>query len=144
MIVLDTNILVAGLWSRTGASFALITNALDGRLDFAISVALAFEYEAVLKRDVMREASWADDKMLETLLDGLFAQAKLVMPIRTKLRPTLRDPDDEMILECAVQSGAESIVTMNVRDFVPAKKQYGIEIETPSECLVRLFYGEKS
>jgi predicted nucleic acid-binding protein len=32
-------------------------------------------------------------------------------------RPLLRDPDDDMLLECAVASGCEFIVTHNGRDF---------------------------
>ncbi len=32
-------------------------------------------------------------------------------------RPHLRDPDDDMLLECAVASGCPFIVTHNVKDF---------------------------
>src|SRR5438270_5924805 len=58
MYVLDTNILVAALWSRKGASFELLSRAIEGRLAIAVSVALALEYEDVLKRVAIAEASW--------------------------------------------------------------------------------------
>ena len=32
-------------------------------------------------------------------------------------RPFLRDPDDDMVLECAASSGSEYIVTHNMKDF---------------------------
>lgn len=32
-------------------------------------------------------------------------------------RPFLRDPDDDMVLECAVASGSPFIVTHNLKDF---------------------------
>lgn len=138
MYVLDTNILVAALWSRNGASFEIVLRAIARELPFAVSVALALEYEDVLKRAAMREASWAGPGELDALLDGLLAAAAKIMPIRTRLRPTLRDPGDDMVLECAVQSGADAIVTMNVRDFSEAKAIYRIEVLRPGELLARL------
>jgi putative PIN family toxin of toxin-antitoxin system len=142
MYVLDTNILVAGLWSRTGASFRILEGALSGTLPYAVSVALALEYEAVLNRAVMREASWASKAELDVLLDALIGQARQVMPIRTKLRPTLTDPADDMVLECAVQSGADAIVTMNAKDFAPARLLYRMDVIKPGELFLRMNRGE--
>src|SRR5947209_5957695 len=51
-IVMDTNVLVAGLRSRRGASFRLLQLLGTGRFEIAISVALVLEYEDVLMRDV--------------------------------------------------------------------------------------------
>jgi|UniRef100_UPI0035CAA79E putative PIN family toxin of toxin-antitoxin system len=142
MYVLDTNILVAALWSRSGASFQIVQRALDGRIRIAISVALALEYEAVLHRATLREASWASRAQVDTILDAVIASAQLVAPIRTRLRPTLQDPDDDMVLECAVQSGADAIVTMNVRDFAAALSVYRLEVIRPGALLARLKSGE--
>ena len=138
MYVLDTNVLVAALWSRSGASFRILERAVRGDLAYAVSVALALEYEAVLKRAALREASWASVEDLEILLDTLLGQAKRIMPIRTRLRPALADPADDMVLECAVQAGAEAIVTMNVRDFRRAARLYRVELLKPGELLLRL------
>lgn len=138
MYVLDTNILVAALWSRSGASFQLVKRAVSGELPVAVSVAMALEYEDVLKRDAMAEASWASVGELDAVLDALLARAHRIMPIRTRLRPLLPDPADEMVLECAVQSGAEAIVTMNVRDFRPASALYHVEVLRPGALLRRL------
>jgi putative PIN family toxin of toxin-antitoxin system len=143
MYVLDTNILVAALWSRTGASFRIVEHALAGRLPFAVSVALAFEYEAVLKRAAMREASWAMEDELEAILDALLMRATRIAPIRTRLRPALADPADDMVLECAVQAGAEAIVTTNIRDFRPAFELYRVEAILPGLLLKRLENGDR-
>jgi putative PIN family toxin of toxin-antitoxin system len=142
MYVLDTNILVAALWSRSGASFRIIEHALGGTLPYAVSVALALEYEAVLNRAAMREASWASEAELNLVLDALIGQAQRIMPIRTKLRPTLADPADDMVLECAVQAGADAVVTMNVRDFIPARELYRVDVIKPGELFARLERGE--
>lgn len=142
MYVLDTNILVAALWSRSGASFEIVRRALQGALPYAVSVALALEYEAVLHRAALREASWASQAQLDLLLDALIGSARLITPIRTKLRPTLRDASDDMVLECAVQSGADAIVTMNVRDFAAARSLYRIDVIRPGDLLARFTSGD--
>lgn len=142
MYALDTNILVAALWSRSGASYRIIESALGGRLSYAVSVALVLEYEAVLNRTAMREASWASKEELDVVLDALIGQAQRIMPIRTRLRPTLADPSDDMVLECAVQAGADAIVTMNVRDFAPARELYRVDVIKPGELFLRLERGE--
>lgn len=143
MYVFDTNILVAALWSRSGASFEIVRRAVTGKIRFAVSVALSLEYEDVLKRAAVREASWADAEELDRLLDVVLAAAVRIMPIRTRLRPTLTDAGDDMVLECAVQAGADAIVTMNVRDFGPANSVYRIDVLKPGELLHRLAKGEK-
>ena len=53
-------------------------------------------------------------------------------------RPRLRDPDDDMVLEAAVNGHADAIVTFNVRDFAGALGQFGIELLTPAEILKRI------
>jgi len=142
MYVLDTNILVAALWSRSGASYRIIQSALKGELPYAVSVALVLEYEAVLNRAAMREASWASKMELDQLLDAVVGQARRIVPIRTKLRPTLRDPADDMVLDCAVQAGADAIVTMNLRDFTPGRELYRVGVIKPGELFLRLERGE--
>jgi predicted nucleic acid-binding protein len=51
-------------------------------------------------------------------------------------RPTLKDPDDDFLLELAVKAQA-SIVTWNIADFKKADK-FGISIITPRELLKHL------
>ncbi len=54
-IVLDTNILVAGLRSRRGIANRLLTQLDDARWEVNVSTALALEYDDVLKRRGMVE-----------------------------------------------------------------------------------------
>lgn len=138
MFVLDTNILVAALHSRNGASNALLRRALEGTLEVAISVALFLEYEAVLKRGNIQSVSWATATEIDDVLDALAKVATRVAPIRFKTRPMLADPDDEMVLECAMQAGAQSIVTLNAHDFGGLRPWPGIEVITPGALLKHL------
>ena len=50
-IVLDTSVLVAGLRSRRGASYRVLTLLGNPEITTVISVPLVLEYEAVLRRD---------------------------------------------------------------------------------------------
>jgi predicted nucleic acid-binding protein len=49
-------------------------------------------------------------------------------------RPFLRDPDDDMVLECAVASGANTIVTHNIKDFARTPS-LGVTALTPGQFL---------
>lgn len=50
-IIIDTNIIVAGLRSRDGASFKLLSLIDTGHFAVGITVPLLFEYEDVIKRE---------------------------------------------------------------------------------------------
>jgi putative PIN family toxin of toxin-antitoxin system len=138
MYVLDTNVIVAALVSRRGASHWLLDRVLDGRLEIAVSVALALEYEDVLSRARLNELSWASARQIDHVLDGVLQSARLVTPISFRLRPILSDPDDDLVLECAVQARAKAIVTVNERDFAPVKQLYDIAIVKPGALVAEL------
>src|SRR5258708_9385781 len=129
-VVPDTNVLVAAFRSKRGASHELVRCLGQGDWRLNISVALALEYEDVLKRtDLIRGIC---EKAIDDFLHYLFSISNLV-PFVLRQRPRLRDPDDERILEVAVQSHA-MIVTHNRKDFIRAE-QLGVMVRTPSEFL---------
>jgi predicted nucleic acid-binding protein len=51
-IILDTNVIIASRRSRNGASHRLVSMIGSGHFELVMSVTLAFEYEAILKRQV--------------------------------------------------------------------------------------------
>jgi predicted nucleic acid-binding protein len=52
--------------------------------------------------------------------------------------PALADPDDEMVLDAAVNGRADAIVTFNIHDFLPEARQFQLEVLTPVDTLWRL------
>jgi putative PIN family toxin of toxin-antitoxin system len=138
MFVLDTNVLVAALFSRRGSSFWLLERVLESRLPIAISVALALEYEDVLLRPAMLAQGWASGEQVATVLDAVIAQASLIQPIRVRRRPALSDPGDDLVLECALEANADAIVTMNVRDFAGVSERFGLRILKPGDLVAEL------
>jgi predicted nucleic acid-binding protein len=49
-------------------------------------------------------------------------------------RPFLKDPKDDMILELAVKSGCDRIITYNIRDFAGVE-QFGLQVLQPGSFL---------
>lgn len=131
--VIDTNVLVAGLRSRRGASFRLLQLLGDPRWRLCVSVPVALEYEDVLKREFMQTVISPVD--IEQLLDYWFGVADLI-EVQFRVRPALRDPDDDRILELAARAGA-TIVTFNTRDFVGAQA-FGVRAVRPLEFLSKI------
>jgi predicted nucleic acid-binding protein len=136
-IVLDTNVLVAAFRSKRGASYQVVQSIGRGDWRLNISVALALEYEDVLKRENV--AGGITEPDVDLFLDYVFRAANLV-PFVLRRRPALRDPDDERILEVAVQCRA-MIITHNKRDFVGAER-FGISVRSPAEFLKILREGQ--
>ena len=133
-VVLDTNVVVAALRSRRGASAAVLLGAGTGQFEFCISVALFFEYESVLKRPeagVVLPVAAIDD-----ILDHLAAVGRREQ-IFFLWRPVLPDPADDHVLEVAVAGRCDTIVTYNRRDF-RGVGQFGLRIVSPSEFLLEL------
>ena len=94
-----------------------------------LSVPLALEYEAVLTRPEQLAAAGATVEQMTGLLDILCAVCEPV-EISFLWRPTLRDADDEMVLEVAVNGRADRLLTFNERDFASAGR-LGIMVERP-------------
>lgn len=133
-VVLDTNVLYAGLYSATGRSYQVLRALQAGRLRLVLSTPLLFEYEDVLGR---RQADLGlSDADIGTVLDNLCAWADF-QPVYFLWRPCLPDAKDDMVLELAVAAGGARIVTFNARDFGPAVR-FGVGVCSPGELLQSL------
>ncbi len=131
-IVLDTSVLVAALRSRRGASFALVSSLPDPRFQICLSVAVYTEWQAVLGRSE-HWPTGVTAQMTSGFVRYLASSAHL-QDVHFLWRPFLRDPDDDMVLECAVAGGCRYIVTHNVKDFRHTE-QLGVQAVTPKVFL---------
>ena len=134
-VAFDTDVIIAAQRSRFGASHALLRALHAGQLSAVASVPMMLEYEAVLMRPEQRQATGMSVQDIHDFLDEL---AALLIPVTSWFlwRPRLRDPDDEMVLDAAINGGAEAIVTFNVRDFLPGAAVFNLRILTPAETLL--------
>lgn len=132
--MLDTDVVVAGLRSDKGASRQLLYAALEGRFNLLLSVPLLLEYEAVLNRPEQLGACGLSSVEVGKVLDDL---AAICTPVRLafRWRPRLSDPNDDMVLETAVNGGARAIVTFNRNDFIEMAHNLRCRILSPREAL---------
>lgn len=130
-IVIDTNVVIAGLRSRNGSAFRLLSIIGTEQFGIHLSVPLVLEYEEVLLRELVNLPLRATD--IQDFLD-FFCSVATHHQIFFLWRPHLPDPKDDMVLELAVKAGCDSVVTYNIRDFV-GSEQFGIKAITPAEFL---------
>ena len=133
-VVLDTNVIVAGLYSATGASHAALRAVDSGDVTMVLSPALVFEYEDLLRRK--QDMLGLGDGEIEALLDQFCALAEC-RRVHYLWRPRLTDAKDDHLVELAVAAGGIPIVTHNVRHF-RGLDDLGIEVWTPQQLLKRL------
>lgn len=120
--------------SPTGASAALLRYLDQGITTLLLSVPLALEYEAKCHLAEHRLVSGLSTKEVDAFINTLIAIAEPVH-IRFLWRPQVRDPNDDMVLETAVNGRADAIVTFNQRDLMDAPKRFGIRALLPREAL---------
>jgi putative PIN family toxin of toxin-antitoxin system len=130
-VIFDTNVLFSALQSRLGMSFRLLSMVGQSRFALQVSAPLIAEYEDVLKRGRLA----LSDAQIDDVIDYLCANSEH-HKIFYLWRPTLKDPNDDFLLELAVKSHA-IIVTWNVADFKKASP-LGVKILTPRQLLHHL------
>jgi putative PIN family toxin of toxin-antitoxin system len=131
-VVLDTDIIVTA-----GGSNAVLREAAHGRLTPLVTPALFLEYEAVLKRPEQSLAHGLGLNDIDRFL-AAFASASEPVEVNFQWRPQLSDPNDEMVLEAAVNGRADALITHNVRDFAKGAARSGLLILRPGELLKEL------
>jgi putative PIN family toxin of toxin-antitoxin system len=133
--VLDTDVVIAGLISRSGASRRLLELAFEDRLTLLASVALFLEYESVAFRPHILALAALNKGEMTTFFTDL---ASVIEPVEIHFlwRPALADAADEMVLEAAVNGQADMLATFNAKHFVPARDRFNrLKIAAPREAL---------
>lgn len=136
-LVFDTDVVIAAVRSRSGASARLLRKALSKEFELLLSVPLALEYEAVLLRPEHRRVHGLSASDAEEVVNALISVAEPVQ-IRFLWRPVLVDPNDDMVLETAINGQADLLVTFNQHDFAEAKKRFALDVVRASEALRRV------
>jgi len=114
-VVFDTSVLVAAARSRNGASFQLLSMLPSPRFELALTIPMYTEWQSVMTRAEHMPPGASVDLTMRYL--RYLASMAHLQDVHFLWRPFLSDPDDDMVLECAVASGSQFIVTHNIRDF---------------------------
>ena len=128
-VIIDTNVLVSALIQRNYPNFILYHCVLENLVQICISDDLFKEYLDVLNREKFSKYPDFVNKA-EFILAQIDTKA-------TKFYPTqkiylIKDKDDNKLLELAVESKADFIITGNTNDFTMSDYK-GTKIVTPKE-----------
>jgi uncharacterized protein len=127
IVVLDTNVLVAGLLKPFGPSAAVLRLILTGTVSIAQDYRILAEYREVLSRPVFGFGH----SSIDALLAQLEEEGISVTP--PPASNSLPAPSDAPFWETALAANAEFLITGNKKHF-PAVKS-GPRILSPSEFL---------
>jgi putative PIN family toxin of toxin-antitoxin system len=130
-IVIDTNVIIAAMRSKQGASNLLLRLLGTSTWKAHISIPLIFEYEEVCYRSL--SSFGLSHEQINDFLDYLCTVCSH-HKIFYLWRPYLKDADDDFLLDLADEASADFIVTFNKKDFVGIGK-FAIEALTPKEFL---------
>lgn len=132
--MLDTDVLVAALRSPAGGSRWLLRGILQKELTIVVSVPLMLEYEAVLTRPEHLAIARLSTEEVSAVLDGVAAVGERTR-FSFRWRPLLNDPDDEMVIETAINGGAQLLVSFNLRDFGSAVEKFACKAVRPKDAV---------
>ena len=130
-VILDTNVIVAALRSRTGASYRLLTTIGHSRWLSVVTPALMLQYEDAVRRPGNAPGLSAQD--ISDVLDAIYQQSHRQF-VYFSWRPLSVDAGDDLVIEAAVAGSCDFIVSFNERHLRPAR-MFGIEVIQPADLL---------
>ncbi|MBD2151491.1 putative toxin-antitoxin system toxin component, PIN family [Pseudanabaena sp. FACHB-1277] len=105
IVVFDTNILLSALFSQTGSPFRALALAKIGLIESVTCQEIMDEFAEKL----LLKFKFSEEK-LQSALDEIISFSRLVEISRT-LKAVPNDPDDDMVIECAVLGQATHVIT---------------------------------
>ena len=131
-VVFDTNVVASASFWR-GAPFDCLAAWAQGRCVAVVSSNLLAEYHETVGE---LRLDYPGRKCVEWV-EALTESAELVFPVERATGAT-PDPDDEMVLECALAVEADFIVSGDKKHLLALRQFQDIPIVSPAEFLRRL------
>ena len=131
-VVFDTNVVASASFWR-GAPFDCLAAWAQGRCVAVVSSPLLAEYHETVEE---LRLDYPERKCVEWA-SALTETAELVFPAERAAGAT-PDPDDEMVLECALAADADCIVSGDKKHLLALRQFHGITIVSPADFLRRL------
>lgn len=131
-VVLDTNVLVSGtFW--TGYSFQILKKIDLKEITLILSKELIDEYNETINSDEIIEKIENKNLIISETIQKVIEEATIVGP-KEKFNVVKEDPDDNKIIECAVEGCVDYIISQD-NHLLKLKEFKGIKIITPEEFL---------
>ena len=127
-IVLDTNVLVAGLLAPFGKCGEIVRMLTSDEITLCVDARILVEYDEVMRRPQFE----IDPRKADIVID--YIQSSAESHAASPLDRALPDVNDNPFLEVAISSGAECLVTGSLKHF-PARCRGGVRVLSPAEFL---------
>jgi len=131
-VVLDTNVLVSGLLVPAGLPGRIIDLWIDGAISVALTSELLEEYLSVIARPKFDSIAGPSDRCRIVGELVSLANTSIVVP-RVRVQ-ALKDPADNVVLSCAVEAGANSVISGD-QNLLRLQEYLGIPIVSPAVFL---------
>jgi uncharacterized protein len=133
-VVVDTTVLISGFLTPQGVAAGLLERARAGAFTLCLSPDIIDELRSRLlhRRKIRRSYRYADERVHQHCLD-LQAVSRLIIAV-PEVRIVARDPNDDMVVACALAAGADYVVTRD-KDLLSLGAHEGIRIVTPRQFL---------
>lgn len=131
-VVFDTNVLLSGSVWRA-APF----RCLEAARQHSVTGFTCQQILEELTDKLTNKLKLPDEQVTQTLIELL--DFLIIVEVKGTLRGVCADPDDDMILECAVIAQATHLVTGDKRHLLPLKSFQGTQIISPADFLVSMF-----
>ncbi len=143
-VIIDTNILVNTLLnpSNKSPSFKVIEMCLAKELEPQIGAALFSEYEDILFRPKILAMSKFNVEETNQILDG-FINVSTWVKINYLWRPNLTDEGDNHLIDLAVASNTQWIVTQNIKDLNSGDLKFNFQSILPDK-FIEVIYGRNN
>ena len=133
-VVIDTSVWISALIKKESSARELLRLVLNDKISPQMSESLFYEYEAVIKRKKIQKFTPLTAEEQEQLFYAYFSTCTW-NEIYYMWRPNLKDEDDNFVVELAVASGVEYIITYNTKDFKPSELTFRHQIITPEQFI---------
>ena len=131
--MLDTSVLIAALRSNHGAAAEVLRLVLGQEVTLLLDYKLVCEYRDVAFRPEHLAVTGRTQNEVEEVVSALESVAEGVL-VLTRLRPLSPDPDDDMVVDVAINGHADILLTQNIKDLQVAER-FGIRTLTPGDFL---------
>jgi putative PIN family toxin of toxin-antitoxin system len=136
-VVLDSTVLVSAFLVKNGISATLLRHAADGAFALYLADEILEETGTVLlERSHIRTRYEYTDKSVEAFVLGLRAAAHRVTDL-PKLAGIVRDPNDDVVVACAVNASAGYVITRD-KDLLTLGSYQATTFVTPEDFLKAL------
>ena len=133
-VVLDSTILVSAFLTSGGISRELLQEAQAGEVGICLSEEILEETQRVLLDypRIRKRHRYTDESVLEYV--GLLQVVAQMITELLDIKGIVRDPNDDMVIACAMKAKAEYIVTRD-KDLLTLGFYKQIKIVSPEEFM---------